>query len=269
MTERFKTKAILITGGSAGIGAEMARQFSREGARLALLARRADKLEEICAAIKASGGEAIPYVADVTDPAALQTAVNGAVAAYGRLDMVIANAGMGITGPFHTLTVDDFRKQFEVNFFGMLNTIYTVLPHLEATHGQLGLLGSVAGMIGTPATAPYNASKFAVIGLGEAIYHDLDERGVAVTLINPGFIASELRHINRRGELTDKPDPIPKWLVVPTEKAARDIINAMYRRKPEVIITGHGKVFAWCKRAFPRTTRWVIRRATKGRLPKL
>ncbi len=269
MSERFRNKVVLITGGSAGIGAEIARQLAREGARLVLLARRADKLDRVCEEIRTGGGEVFSFVADVTDPESLQAAVANAVETCGRLDIVLANAGFGVTGPFHKLCVDDFRRQFETNFFGMLNTIYAVLPHLEASHGQLGLLGSVAGMVGTPATAPYNASKFAVIGLGESIYHDLDERGISVTLINPGFVASEIRHINNKGELTDKADPIPRWLVVPTDKAAREIINALYRQKPEVIITFHGKVFAWCKRAFPKTTRWVIRRMSRGSLPKL
>ena len=265
---RFENKVVLITGASAGIGAETARQLAAEGARLALLARRLDKLEGVCAEIKAQGGEAAPYVADVTDRASLEAAVAGAAERFGRLDIVLANAGFGVTGAIYRLDVDDYRRQFETNFFGLLNTIYAVLPYLRESRGQLGLLGSVAGMIGTPATSPYNASKFAVIGLAEAIYHDLDEQGIAVTLINPGFVASELRHVNNRGEVTNKPDPIPAWLVLPTDKAARTIINALYRRKPDVIVTFHGKVFALCKRLFPRATRWVIRRMSKGRLPK-
>ncbi len=269
MGRRFENKVAFITGASAGMGAETARQLAREGARLALLARRADNLEEVCAEIAAQGGEATPFIADVNDRAALDAAVAGTVEKYGRIDIVLANAGFGVTGPIYTLEVDDYRRQFETNFFGLLHTIYATLPYLKESHGQLGLLGSVAGMIGTPATSPYNASKFAVIGLGEAIYHDLDELGVSVTLINPGFVESELRHINNRGELTNKPDPIPSWLVVPVEKAARTIVNALYRRKPDVIVTNHGKVFALCKRFLPRATRWVIRRMSKGRLPKL
>ena len=128
---------------------------------------------------------------------------------------------------------------------------------------------SVAGMIGTPSSSPYSASKSAVIGLAESLYHELDELGIAVTLINPGFVYSEIRLRNNRGELCGKPDPIPAWLVLSTPQAAKVIINALYKRKPDVIVTFHGKVFALCKRLLPGATRWVIRRMSRGRLPKL
>ncbi len=260
MAERFKDKVVFITGASSGIGAETARQFAREGARVALLARRKDKLEAVHQEIAAKGGAALALAADVADRSSLDAAATATVEKFGRIDIVLANAGIGVSGPIQKLTVEDYRRIFETNFFGMLNTIYATLPYLEQTRGQLGLLGSVAGMIGTPATSPYNASKFAVIGLAEALYYDLDELGIAVTLINPGFVASEIRHINNKGELTDKPDPVPSWLVLPTHKAARVILNALYRKQPEVIVTFHGKVLAWCKRALPGTMRGVIRR---------
>ena len=89
------------------------------------------------------------------------------------------------------------------------------------------------------------------------------------SLINPGFVESEIRHINNKGELTDKPDPVPSWLVLPTEKAAKIIVNALYYRSPEVIVTFHGKVFSWLKRFMPRLTRWGIRTMTKGHLKPL
>ncbi|MCK5863350.1 MAG: SDR family NAD(P)-dependent oxidoreductase, partial [Candidatus Hydrogenedentes bacterium] len=248
MRHRFDGKVVMITGASAGIGAETARQLAREGAQVALLARRADKLDAVCAEIEAMRGTAAPFVADVCDRASLDTAVSGIIKKYGHLDIVLANAGFGVPGSLQSLDIDDYRRQFETNFFGLLNTIYAVLSHLEESRGQLGILGSVAGMIGTPAASPYNASKFAVVGLAEAIYHDLDELGIAVTLINPGFVESEFRLLDDQGKLTGKQDPVPSWLVLPVDKAARSIINALYRRKPEVIITFHGKALVICKR---------------------
>lgn len=267
--KRFQDKVIMITGASSGIGAETARQLAKEGAKVALLARRSDKLDVVCKGIEDSGGIALACVADVTDKASLDAAVSMVVEKFGHLDIVVANAGSGIAGPIYKLDVEDFRRQFETNFFGVLNTIYAVLPHLKESRGQLGLLGSVAGLMGTPDSSPYNASKFAIVGLAESIYYDLSRWGVAVTLINPGFVKSEIRHINNKGELTDKPDPVPSWLVLPTEKAAKNIINALHRRKPEVIVTFHGKVFSWLKRFVPGLTRWGIRTMTKGRLKPL
>ena len=209
------------------------------------------------------------FVADVNDRTALDAAVTGTLASFGRIDIVLANAGTGVTGPIFKLAVEDYRRQFETNFFGLLNTIYATLDALKASRGQLGMLGSVAGVVGTPSASPYNASKFAVNGLGESIYHDLDELGIAVTLIKPGFVDSEIRLLDRQGKVSNKPDPVPAWLVLPTPRAAQVIINALYRRKPEVTVTFHGKVFTWCKRLLPGATRRVIRLMSKGRLPKL
>ncbi len=261
MGRRFQDKVVFITGASSGIGAETARQLAAEGARLALLARRVDKLAAVKAEVEALGAPVLMFTADVNDRKALDAAVASTLEAFGRIDIVLANAGTGVTGPIFKITVEDYRRQFETNFFGLLNTVYATLEALRASRGQLGLLGSVAGVVGTPSASAYNASKFAVNGLGESIYHDLDELGVSVTLIKPGFVDSEIRH--------DKPDPVPWWLVVSTPGAAREIINALYRRKPEVTVTFHGKVFTWCKRFLPGATRWVIRRMSKGRLPKL
>lgn len=269
MGGRFADKVVFITGASSGIGAETARQLASEGARLVLLARREDKLAAVKAEVEALGAPVEMFVADVSDPKALDDAVTGTLEAFGRIDIVLANAGTGVTGPVFKLTVDDYRRQFETNFFGLLNTIYATLDALKASRGRLGLLGSVAGVVGTPSASPYNASKFAVNGLGESIYHDLDELGISVTLIKPGFVDSEIRHLDRQGKVSDKPDPVPSWLVMSTPRAARVIINALYRRKPEVTVTFHGKVFTWCKRLLPGATRWVLRRTSKGRLPKL
>lgn len=269
MGHRFQDMVVLITGASSGIGAEIARQLAAEGARLALLARRQDKLVHVQGEIEALGGQALVFSADVNDRVALDMAVAETLETFGRIDIVLANAGFGVTGPMFKLTVDDYRRQFETNFFGLLNTIYATLEPLKASHGRLGLLGSVAGVVGTPSASPYNASKSAVNILGESIYHDLDEQGISVTVIKPGFVDSEIRLLDRQGNLGNKPDPIPAWLVLSTPKAARGIINALYKRKPEVTITFHGKVFSWCQRFLPGATRWVIRRMSKGRLPKL
>jgi short-subunit dehydrogenase len=120
-----------------------------------------------------------------------------------------------------------------------------------------------------PASAPYGASKFAVTGFAECIYYDLAERGVSVTLISPGLVASEIRTVNNQGIATGKADPAPAWLVMPVEKAARQMVNALYRRKPVLIVTGHGKLVVWLQRHFPRLTRLIFRVATRGRMKRI
>ena len=162
--------------------------------------------------------------------------------------------------------MDDFRRQFEVNVFGMMNTIYAALPALKKSKGRLGLLGSVAGKLGTPMTSPYNVSKYAVNGLADCIYHEFDEVGISVTCINPGFVESEIRSVNNDGVYTGNPDPVPGRFIMPAEKAARLIVDAVYRRRPELILTRLGKLALFINRLFPGFTRWTVRRFTRGKL---
>lgn len=262
-------KRVLITGASAGIGAASAKAFAQAGARVALAARRKAKLEAVLDVVKAEGGEGVVVACDVCDPASLEIAAKKVRAAFGGLDMALVNAGFGVTGPFQKLKPDDFRRQFETNFFGALNTIYAVLPDLLESQGHIGVVASVAAMATSPNTAPYNASKAALAVLAESMSFDLAPDGVTVTLINPGFIESDIRRTDNRGQVHENaPDPVPAWLVCPAEKAARQIVRAMARRKPELIITRHGKLFMAMARHFPRAHRALMRRAARRKRPR-
>lgn len=264
MAGLFRGKVVFITGASSGIGAACALEFAREGAQLALAARRLERLEGICREVNALGGEALALACDVRERASIDAAVGEALRRFGRLDVVLANAGFGVGGPVTRLDTSDFRRQFDTNVFGVFDTVFAALPHLIEQKGRLGIVGSVSGRLGTPGTAPYSASKFAVVGFAESIYYDLAPLGVSVTCINPGFVASEIRSINNTGEFVGNPDPVPRFLVVPAEKAARQMVRALYRRQAELIVTGHGKAAVFMGRHFPRTVRFAIRLATKG-----
>ncbi len=266
MAKRFEDKSVFITGASSGIGAAVARTFAAEGAKVALLARRTERLEEVKREIEVCGGRALVFACDVSDAEGLKTAAEHTVECFGGIDVVLANAGFGMSGPFENLSVDDFRRQFEVNLFGMMNTIYATLPALKRSKGRLGLLGSVAGRFGLPMTTPYNVSKYAVIGLAECIYHEFDEVGVSVTCIIPGFIESEIRSVNNDGVYTGNPDPVSARLIMPAEKAARLIIDALHRRRPEIVLTRLAKVMLFAHRLSPSLVRWLIRRLTRGKL---
>jgi len=260
MAKRFEGKRVFITGASSGIGAAVARRLALEGARVALAARREDRLEEIKNEIRAQGGTAIAVVCDVTDRSTLDQAVAKTVKAFGGIDLAFANAGFGVVGKFESLDTDAFRRQFETNFFGVLNTIYAVLPHLIESKGHLGVVSSVLGRVGTTENAPYCASKFAVCGLAEVLYHDLGRLGVSVTCIEPGITESEIRKVDNRGVYHPRAkDPAPHFLIVPTERAARAIVNALHRRKFEAVITAHGKIAVWLGRHMPGFVRFLGR----------
>jgi NAD(P)-dependent dehydrogenase (short-subunit alcohol dehydrogenase family) len=261
MKQRFEGKTAFITWAASGIGEALARRLAAEGARVALAARREDRLASVCREIEATGGTALAVRCDVTDPDSVANAVAQTVAAFGGIDVAVANAGFGVTGPIQSLTTDDFRRQFETNFFGVVETIRAVLPHLLASRGRLGVVGSLLGRVGTPGTSPYAASKFALSGLCESIGHELAGSGVSVTLINPGLVKSEIRHKDNRGVLhAERPDPAPDWLVASAESAAAEIATALHRRRFEAVITGHAKVVLFAARHFPGLMRQVARR---------
>jgi len=266
MAKRFDGKSVFITGGSSGIGAELGRQFAQEGAKVALLARRTDKLESVVGEIEGAGGTAIAVECDVTDRTSLDAAVERVVSEFGGIDVAVANAGFTVMGPILKLTSDDFRRQFEVNVFGVVDTLYAVLPHLRESGGRFGVIGSVSGRLSAPGGSFYSASKFAITGLCEGIYHELDDAGISLTLIEPGFVRSEIHFKDNKGELREnaKGGP-PKALVMPTDKAARSMINAMYRRRPSLVLPKHGKVAVFLARHFPRTVRFFTRLSTRGR----
>lgn len=246
--EYFRDKSVLITGASAGIGQELARQLNKAGARLTIAARRKDRLDSL--------GFGLALECDVTRDGDLDLAVAEAVRHWGKLDIVIANAGFGVGGPMKTLTVDDYRRQFETNVFGVLRTIYAALAELEKARGDIVIIGSVAGWIAGPGMAPYSMSKFALRALANSITPELRQKGVKVTLISPGFVESDIRRVDNQGKFNaDKPDSVPAWLVMRKEKAAHQILRAVARGKREAIITGHGKVLVALERWIP----WLLR----------
>lgn len=258
----FNEKVVFITGASSGIGEEIARQLARAGAKLAITARRRDALDAVADAIEAAGSPR-PFVTtcDVTIDGDPERAVAEAVAHFGRLDIVFANAGFGVVGSLKRLTVEDYRRQFETNVFGVLRTLYAALPEVKKTRGNVVLIGSVAGWVATPGTSPYAMSKFAIRGLADAITPELRRDGVTVTLISPGFVGSRIRRRDNQGSFRETArDPLPGWLVVDTPSAVREILRAVARGKREQVVTGHGKILVLLQRFAPWAMRSIGRR---------
>jgi len=253
----MKDHVVLITGASSGIGEAAARELVRRGAKVALCARRTELLEKVAAELRAAGGSAIAVACDVTKDGDCEAAVARTVAEWGKLDVLLANAGFALAGRLEALSIDDYRRQLETNFFGALRALKAALPELKKSRGRIGVVGSVNGFIGTPATSAYCASKFAVRGLCDAIRPELKPFGVSVTHIAPGFVESEIRHKDNREVVhASSKDPVPAWLVASAESAANEIVNALSRRKREQVVTFHGKVFVFLERHLS----WLVAR---------
>ena len=264
----FRGKVSLITGASSGIGEELARQLAQHGALLTLTARRAEVLAHLADGIAPAGGSRpLALECDVTREGDVEHAVAETVRLRGKLDIVFANAGFGVAGLFTKLSLADYRRQFETNVFGVLRTIYAALPEITRARGQLVITGSIAGWVATPGTSAYAMSKFAVRALANSITPELAQLGVALTLISPGFVESNIRRVDNRGTLhADAPEPLPGWLVMSRRGAVRQILRAVARRRREAIITGHGHMLVALERFAPWILRAIGRRmAARGR----
>ena len=252
----------LITGASSGIGAGLAREFARRGWRVALVARRVEQLDLLASELRGHGGQASAHRGDVTIDGDIARVV-AELAAQGAVpSIVIANAGFCVVGRAQDLALADYRRQFETNVFGVLRTLKESLDSLRATRGRFVIMGSVAGYISIPGGSPYAMSKFAVRALAESLYGELRAVGVGCTLISPGYVDSDIRRVDNQGGFHQHArDPIPGWLRLRTEVAARVMARGILRGKREVIVTFHGKVMIFFARHFPRLTRYLLLRS--------
>jgi short-subunit dehydrogenase len=257
----FQNKAVLITGASSGIGEELAWQLAQLGAMVTLAARRKALLEKLAERIVASGKRK-PVIAecDVTKDGDVERAVAETVREFGKLDVAFANAGFGVAGPLRQLSIVDYRRQFETNVFGVLRAIYAALPEIEKSKGNIVIIGSVAGWMPMPGASAYGMSKFALRSLANSINPELQLLGIKVTLISPGFVASNIGRVDNYGNSREKaPNSPPAWLVMRTDKAVDQILRAVARGKREAIITGHGKLLVALERFAP----WALRALTR------
>jgi short-subunit dehydrogenase len=257
----FDGRVVFITGASSGIGAALAREFARQGADLALVARRVDRLEQLAAELTRTGRRAVAMPCDVTRDADLDAAVARTRNVLGRIDVVVANAGFGVVGRLEALSLDDYRRQFETNVFGVLRTVYATLDELRRTRGQLVILGSVSGYVSLPGASPYSMSKFALRALAQSLRGELAPAGIAVTLISPGFVLTEIHQVDNHGvQHPDVRHLAPTWTVMSAERAARLIVRAVAQRRRELIITWLGRLTVFIERHAPWLVAWGARR---------
>jgi len=187
--ESFRGLRVLVTGASSGIGRALARRLAREGARVALVARRETVLDALVAEIAAAGGEAIALAADVGDPRQVEVCVEKANARLGGIDVLVNNAGYGHHRPFLDWDLEDMERMMRVNYFGALYCTKALLPQMVARRrGWIVFVSSVAGRIAPPEESAYAASKFAMTGLASSLSHEVEPLGVHVLTVFPGVI---------------------------------------------------------------------------------
>ena len=193
MSNTIANKVVVITGASSGLGAEAARHLAEQGATVVLGARREERISALAAEITAKGGKALAVETDVTDRASVQNLVDTAVKTYGRIDVLLNNAGVMPLSPLEKLRVDEWDLMIDVNIKGVLYGIAAALPHMKAQKsGQIINVSSVAGHRVLENSAVYSATKFAVRALSEGLRAEVKPYNMRTTVISPGAVQSEL-----------------------------------------------------------------------------
>lgn len=259
MAQAFRDEAAVVTGGSAGIGYGIAKALAKEGARLVLGARRREELELAAASLRKGGRECRAIPCDVAIPQQVKRLVDGALDRWDRLDVVVANAGVGLTGPFEKVSREDLRQVFDVNVHGVLHTIQAALPSmLERGSGRIVIVSSVLGFRGLPYFSGYCATKFALNGLAESLQAELEPKGIQVLLACPGLTDTEF-HARRLGP-KGAPDTRQGLKAQDPDECGAQIVKALRKGKRRVVLTGQGRTLTRIARHFPRITDWGIRR---------
>jgi short-subunit dehydrogenase len=218
----WQDKTVMVTGASSGIGRGLALELSRRGAKLGLIARRAEKLAELVWEIEATNGKAIALPADVMDVNSLAAAATQLRSTFGPIDVLIANAGVGATVDAAELKGSTVAGVINVNVLGAANSVEAVVPEMvQRGSGQLVVISSLAAYRGLPKSAAYCASKAAVSAFFESLRLDLKPRGIDVTIIHPGFIKTPLT----AGRHAQMP------FLMELEDAVQKIISAIEKRK--------------------------------------
>jgi len=194
-TSNIADKVVVITGASSGLGASTAKLLARHGAKVVLGARRKDRIDAVVQEISAAGGTAIGFAADVTKRADVEALIQGAVDRFGRVDVLVNNAGIMAIAPIQLLKVEEWDRQIDVNIRGVLYGVAAALPHMQQQQsGHIINLASVTGIkVFAPGGTVYSATKFAVRALTEGLRMELHAANIRCTMISPGAIASELQ----------------------------------------------------------------------------
>ncbi len=249
----FKDAVVIITGASSGIGRELAYQLARQGARLALGARDAERLEEVAAECRASGAQVLVVPTDVGVQADCEALVQKTVATYQRVDMLVNNAGMSMWAFFDEITdLSIFERLMRVNYLGSVYCTHYALPYLKQSRGRVVGVSSLTGKSGVPTRTGYAASKHAMAGFFDSLRIELADSGVSVTMAYPGFVSTEVRERALRAD--GKPlgkSPVHEKDVMTVEVCSRLILEAAAKRRREVVMTWRGKLGVWLKLIAP------------------
>lgn len=265
---------VLITGASEGIGRETAFLFAKNGYRVVLAARHADRLQAVAQELRDAHHAAIAVPTDVRDPQQVQILVEKAIESFGSINVLVNNAGIYISGPAEAFSLDDWHQAIDTNLWGYIHTIHALLPHFIARgSGTIVNVGSVGGKLPLPYLAPYTTSKFAVTGLTEALHTELAPKGIHVCGIYPNIIKSNFmdRAIFRGTHAADsqaRRQQVEDILKVPLVEKPHDVANAIWdavKHQHAAVVVGSANVSVASHRLFPSFMQWIFRKTFQNK----
>lgn len=228
MSNNIEGKVTVITGASGGLGEAAARLLSAQGAPVVLGARREDRIRALADELNGSGGKALAVRTDITDHEQVKALVDAAVREFGRLDVMINNAGVMPHSPLERLKVDDWDRMIDVNIKGVLYGVAAALPYMkEQRSGHFVNISSVAGHVVTPGSAVYSATKYAVRVISEGLRQEVKPYNIRTTVISPGAVASELPESITEKDILDEFHEFYARNAIPADSFARAVAFAV------------------------------------------
>lgn len=249
-TKTFQNHVIIVTGASSGIGKALSLQLADEGARLSLAARNTERLDALVRECQNRGGSAIAIPTDVSNEQNCQALIDQTIQHFGRIDMLVNNAGISVVGEFAELpNLELFKRVMEVNFTGLVQCTYYALPYLKDSCGRVVNVSSLGGKFAIPYNTSYIASKHAVTGFSDSLRMELSKSGVSVTVIFPYWVVTEFheRLLDEDGKPRGTAGrAIYTEKMMTAEECAKIIIKAAEQRKREVLMWP-GPISSWLK----------------------
>ena len=248
----MKNKVVIITGASSGIGKALAEECARKGALTVLSARNFEAISEISNSLNQKNYSTVAFQADVSIEEDCKNLIDFCIKTYGKIDVMINNAGISMRAVFSELDLDVIRKVMDVNFWGAIYCTHYALPHLLKSGGSVVGISSIAGNKGLPARTGYSASKFALQGFLEVLRIENLKTNLHVLIVCPGFTASNIRKtaLSKDGSMQGE-SPRDEDKMMTSETVAKEIIQAIHKRKRLLLLTPQGKFIVWMNKFFP------------------